>query len=1170
MSRIRRLGALLGRWALRLGLASSIAALIGVAVGAVAYKRHVIDEPGEHISEEYIMSVIARESPVLHRDGRTPIGVFFAQEHRQYVPYGELPREWVQAIIAAEDKRFFTHPGIDLEGIARAMRQNIKAGRVVSGGSTLTQQTTKNIYYRPDRSLRSKWEEMVNALRLERHHSKEKILELYANQFHVSANGRGLGIAARYFFNKEVAELDLLESAFLAGMVKGPANYDPFIARSEERREAALSRAQRRTRYVVDRMLVAGALDERERVVGAISESEHAALTVELERRFAAEDFFSRGRFRYDSHILLDEVEARLAEAPFPALFEELGIDNPSTAGIQVVTTIDTDAQREATYGLWNHLTTVGPVLESLAVEDLIIADPPALDRHNPPGVHEFRTARVTGQVDGEITLDLGGATCVVDGDGLTRMATTMARARKGERWRKASTADIAALRDGLPTGSAVWSSLREEGRCDLEIRPELQGAVMVLEDGRIRAMVGGNDNRNFNRAVTAKRQLGSTWKPLVYAAGLQLNWAPTDPLDNRAWGFPFEGIWYYPRAAHQAPDLVSLAWAGTHSENLSSIWLLYHLTDRLSPAQFAELTKAVGLSKLSREPGERYLVRIRDDNGVISTRSRYPLFAFTAAKLEVAAELEAEDPQQALELRSMLYGSGAEKEEARVRKAYGGDNERRRIAAINNDFLRIAERGERCDVAATELSALSDEAAAALEEANSVLDSVKRLRSFRLFGGEAEEASAKDVAPLTALEVPLRAPAAVPPILSAQLGEDGLILACAVSPPEGFAAITAAQLDAISRGALAVVADEMRVDGRLSMETIRAVQRSAKRRELVLAEVDPYDLKVLQYHPDFRILVGIRYVSLMAKQLGVTGELPPVLSMPLGSTDISLEEAASMYEGLLTGQRFDFPGQKSRSGSVPGLRATEWVASQSRATQLIAEIRDRDGNVLYRASPEPVEVSDPISGRLTGGILSNVIRWGTGRRAQGAVTLDGVEVPLFGKTGTTNSYRNAAFCGYVPAIRDGQWSWSDGFTVAVYVGYDDNRKMSRGSMRLAGSSGALPPWIVTARGLAEAGLLGTEPPSEPLSFGEHYATVPVAEGSGLPLPDGEAGSGRSVLVWGRSSPWDDTHTMERRFSALMDPDAASSVSVSPTTTAAELEDEAGLEDVWIPEMDAP
>ncbi len=1173
MSRIRRLGAVLWRWTLRLGLASTIAAVLGVAAGALAYKKYVIDEPGEHISEEYIMSVIARESPVLYRDGRTPIGVFFAQEHRQYVPYSELPPAWVQAITAAEDKRFFVHSGIDPEGIARAMKQNILAGGVVSGGSTLTQQTAKNIYYRPDRSLRSKWEEMVNALRLERHHSKEKILELYANQFHVSSNGRGLGIAARYFFNKEVSELDILECAFLAGMVKGPANYDPFIARSEERREAALSRALQRTGYVLDRMLIAGALDERGRVRGAITGAEHAQLQAELERRFSEDAFFSRGRFRYDSHILLDEVEARLSEAPFPELFAQLGIDNPSTAGIQVVTTIDVDAQREATYGLWNHLSTVGPVLESLTAADLIIADPPALDPHDPPGVHEFRVARVKSRDAGKVTLDLGGAGCVVDGEGLTRMATTLAQARKGERWRTASKGDIAALVEALPVGAAVWASLRAEGLCDLEIRPELQGAVMVLEGGRIRAMVGGNDNRNFNRAVTAKRQLGSTWKPLIYAAGLQLGWTPIDPLDNRAWGFPFEGIWYYPRAAHKAPDAVSLAWAGTNSENLASIWLLYHLTDRLSPDQFAALTRTVGLARRADESAEDYLVRIRDDNGVISTRARFPEIALTAAKLEVAETLEATDPTAALELRSMLAG-GADREDARVRKKYSGDARSRRLEAINNDFQRIAERGAVCGEAAHALTQLSEDAAAALQEANAVLGSVERVRRFRLFGGsdESEETEAVEeagaVAPLTALEVPIRPPPTIPAVLFGQQGEDGLTLACAVTPPEGFAPLTGEQLDAISRGALSLAPVDLLVDGRISLQTIDDVQRTARRRELVLGDVDPYDLKVLQHHPDFRILVGIRYVSLMARQLGVSEELPPVLSMPLGSADISLEEAASLYEGLLTGQRYEFPGQQTLPGAL-GPGTTEPVAPQSRATQLIAQIRDRDGNVLYRASADPVEASDPVSGRLTGGILANVVQWGTGRRALSAVKVQGVEVPLFGKTGTTNSYRNAAFCGYIPAIRDGRWSWEGGFTLAVYVGYDDNREMSRGSLRLAGSSGALPTWIVTAQGLAAAGLLGAEPPAEPLSFGEHYASVPVADGSGLPLAPGEAETGRSVLVWGRSAPWDDSHTIERRVSPLQSLPDTPTAPTPPAAAASKLEEEEELEDVWIPEMES-
>ena len=116
------------------------------------YQQHIVDEPGEHISEASIKAVIAQESPVLYRDGVTPIGVFFSKEHRIYVERDELPEAWVPGIGAAEDQRFFDHPGFDWRGITRAMIQNIKAGRVVAGGSTLTQQTAKNLFYRPDRS----------------------------------------------------------------------------------------------------------------------------------------------------------------------------------------------------------------------------------------------------------------------------------------------------------------------------------------------------------------------------------------------------------------------------------------------------------------------------------------------------------------------------------------------------------------------------------------------------------------------------------------------------------------------------------------------------------------------------------------------------------------------------------------------------------------------------------------------------------------------------------------------------------------------------------------------------------------------------------------------------------------------------------------------------------
>ncbi len=406
------------KWTAVGGLAVSLA---GAGWFAWFYKTSVLDEPGEHISRAAIEAIVAQESPVLYRDGQTRLGVFFATEHREYVEYERIPQAWKDAIVAAEDQRYWTHPGVDFQGIARAMKQNIEAGKLVSGGSSLTQQTAKNLYYRPDRSLQSKWRELVNALRLEAHHSKEDILEFYANQFHVSANGRGIGIAARYFFDKEVEDLTTLECAFLAGLVKGPASYDPFIGASEERRAKARGRAKARTGYVLDRMLHTGTL----------SPAEHARLKEQ-------EIPFKKGEFRYASSVLVDEVAKRLSLAPFPELFDKLGIDNPSTAGIQVVTTLDAAVQRESTYALWHHLTEVGGVLEAVTAAKLKLpadqAPPP--DPDNPPQVHDFVTATVAGPATGGgLTLDMGGVPCAVDRDALTRMASVLAQAEKGEPW---------------------------------------------------------------------------------------------------------------------------------------------------------------------------------------------------------------------------------------------------------------------------------------------------------------------------------------------------------------------------------------------------------------------------------------------------------------------------------------------------------------------------------------------------------------------------------------------------------------------------------------------------------------------------------------------------------------------------------------------------------------
>ncbi|MBC8455061.1 MAG: transglycosylase domain-containing protein, partial [Deltaproteobacteria bacterium] len=160
-------------------IALALMGVAGITLGLM-YRSSIVSEPGDHLSRDYIRNVIAQESPVLFNDGKTRIGVFFAREHRTYLAYDEVPRSWVLAITAAEDQRFWNHPGVDIWGIARAMLRNIQAGRMVAGGSTLTQLTAKNLYYRPDRSFGSKWTELLNPLRPEAHYSEEDILVSYA------------------------------------------------------------------------------------------------------------------------------------------------------------------------------------------------------------------------------------------------------------------------------------------------------------------------------------------------------------------------------------------------------------------------------------------------------------------------------------------------------------------------------------------------------------------------------------------------------------------------------------------------------------------------------------------------------------------------------------------------------------------------------------------------------------------------------------------------------------------------------------------------------------------------------------------------------------------------------------------------------------------------------
>ena len=151
--------------------------------------HEVAQEAKEKIKRGAIDSIVFSESPVYCDDGETVLGVFFDKTHRRYIEYKSIPPYFIKALVATEDKTFFTHPGFDIKAIVRAVVANYRASRIAQGGSTLTQQTAKNIFTREKRSYQAKLKELMEALLLEREYSKEEILEMYINQFFVTGIG---------------------------------------------------------------------------------------------------------------------------------------------------------------------------------------------------------------------------------------------------------------------------------------------------------------------------------------------------------------------------------------------------------------------------------------------------------------------------------------------------------------------------------------------------------------------------------------------------------------------------------------------------------------------------------------------------------------------------------------------------------------------------------------------------------------------------------------------------------------------------------------------------------------------------------------------------------------------------------------------------------------------
>ena len=457
----------------------------------------------------------------------------YARERRLYLPIQAIPELVKQAFISAEDKNFYSHPGIDFMALARAMVTNLRnygSSRRQIGASTITQQVAKNFLLSNERSIDRKIKEAVLAMRIEQAYSKNRIMELYLNEIFLGLGAYGVAGASLTYFDKEVHELQLQEVAYLAALPKGPNNYHPFTRTKD---------AIERRNWVIDRMVSNGfvSFDEGEA-------AKKKPLGVNPRRRtnylFAAE---------YFSEEVRREIVERYGE---DALYEGgLSIRTALDPQLQVLARgalqkglIDYD-EEQGWRGPQKHLDDVSGDW-GLALSKLDpISDVPEWELAVVLSVGEKEAeigVRPETEVSGKLSQDRVTGTISFE-----NMKWAAKVRLKGEDKRTAKTADGI-----LSVGDVVYvAALDAKGAYRLHQPPEIEGAMIVMDPhtGRVRAMVGGFSyaESQFNRATQAYRQPGSSFKPFVYAAALDNGYTPSSVVLDAPFSLDqggAQGIW--------------------------------------------------------------------------------------------------------------------------------------------------------------------------------------------------------------------------------------------------------------------------------------------------------------------------------------------------------------------------------------------------------------------------------------------------------------------------------------------------------------------------------------------------------------------------------------------------------------------------------------------------
>ncbi len=506
-------------WTVIAGIVLGLLAVIAFFIWMAALGRTV---PSVQKLSEYNPPVTSR----VHAGDGTLI-YEFADEHRVFIPYEAIPEHVIHAFVAAEDKTFFTHKGIDYRGMTRGVlntvRNKITGSGGMEGGSTITQQVAKNMLLTRDQTVVRKAKEAIVARRMEQAFSKEHIIELYLNEIYLGGRSYGVGSAALNYFNKSLPELDLSEAAVLASLPKFPGRVNPYTNPK---------RVLQRRNYVLNRMVEDDYISQEQ-----ADEAKEKPLNTT--KRLYGPEYAAATYF-------VQELRKQLIDL--------YGEEELEQGGLSIRTTIDTKLQLAAQEALQIGLETYdrrhdyrGPIKSLDPKADDVMEQLNAITL--PGGYGSWERAMIASvSANGANLILADGAKTTIPAEDIEWSQTfTRENGRKGLAAGDVILAEVSrqalSPEESTPTreggtdeegevAAPVEPIMVPVGQAQLKQIPDLEGAIVALDPhtGRVLAMMGGYSffKSPFNRVTQAQRQPGSSFKPFVYGAALEQGYTPS------------------------------------------------------------------------------------------------------------------------------------------------------------------------------------------------------------------------------------------------------------------------------------------------------------------------------------------------------------------------------------------------------------------------------------------------------------------------------------------------------------------------------------------------------------------------------------------------------------------------------------------------------------------